>query len=301
MEKRNVLITGATSGIGYEFAKIFAKKKCNLVLVARNRENLKKTANEMRELAREKNKGKKGEIEVTEIAIDLFDRESAKEIYEITKERRIVVDILINNAGQGEWGKFAATDLDRDINLVELNITSVLSLTKLYLEDMLKVGEGKILFLASSVSKAPSPYMAVYAATKAFILSFAEALAKETENTNITITALQPDATDTDFFHKAKAESSVTYKEKKLASPEEVAKEGVKALKNGTKLVSPGFQNKFQSVLNNILSYDAITANMERQMKLSDKKNGRDKPLHMASLRERESINKFKRTFNGDY
>lgn len=297
MEKKNVLITGATSGIGYEFAKLFAKKKYNLILIARNRENLRKTAIEMKDIAREKNSN----IEVTEIAIDLFERESAREIYEITKERRIRVDILINNAGQGEWGKFMATDLERDISLVELNINSVLSLTKFYLEDMLKEGKGKILFVASNVSKAPSPYMAVYAATKAFILSFAEALTKEIKNTNITITALQPDATDTDFFHKAKAENSVIYKEKKLASPEEIAKEGFKALKKGKKVALPGFQNKFQSILNNIISDDAVASNMEKQMQLSDKKNGREKPVHMASLRERETINSFKRTYHGDY
>ena len=166
---------------------------------------------------------------------------------------------------------------------------------------MLKEGKGKILFVASNVSKAPSPYMAVYAATKAFILSFAEALTKEIKNTNITITALQPDATDTDFFHKAKAENSVIYKEKKLASPEEIAKEGFKALKKGKKVALPGFQNKFQSILNNIISDDAVASNMEKQMQLSDKKNGREKPVHMASLRERETINSFKRTYHGDY
>lgn len=297
MEKKNVLITGATSGIGYEFAKLFAKKKYNLILIARNRENLKKTAIEMKEIARDKN----AEIEVTEIAIDLFERDSAREIYEITKERRIRVDVLVNNAGQGEWGKFMATDLERDISLVELNINSVLSLTKFYLEDMLKEGKGKILFVASSVSKAPSPYMAVYAATKAFILSFAEALTKEIKNTNITITALQPDATDTDFFHKAKAENSVVYKEKKLASPEEVAREGFRALKKGKKVVRPGFQNKFKNVLNSVMTDDAVASNMEKQMQLSEKKDGREKPVHMASLRERETINLFRSNYNGDY
>lgn len=97
MKNQHVLITGATSGIGYEFAKIFAQNNYNLVLVARNRENLRKTALEMKMIS--------NTIEVTEIAIDLFERESAREIFKITKERRIFVDILINNAGQGEWGK----------------------------------------------------------------------------------------------------------------------------------------------------------------------------------------------------
>jgi short-subunit dehydrogenase len=143
--------------------------------------------------------------------------------------------------------------------------------------------------------------MAVYAATKAFILSFAEALAKETKDTKISITALQPDATDTDFFHKAKAENSVIYKEKNLASPEKVAKDGLEALEKGKNVVQSGMQNKFQSVLNNIISDDMIATNMERQMKPSDKIDGRVLPIHMASLRERESINTFKNTRNGDY
>ena len=293
MKNQNVLITGATSGIGYEFAKIFAQNNYNLVLVARNRENLKKTASEMKKIS--------GDIEVTEIAIDLFERESAREIFKITKERRIFVDILINNAGQGEWGKFNETDLDREISLIDLNISSVLSLTKYYLKPMLKNGKGKILFLASSVSKAPSPYMSVYAASKAFILSFAEALAYETKDTSITITALQPDATDTDFFHKAKAENCVTYKEKKLADPEKVAKDAFEALRKGQNVVQPGFQNKVQGVLNKLISDNLIAVNMEKQMKLSNKKEGRVRPMHKASLRERESINFYKKASNGDY
>jgi uncharacterized protein len=293
MKNKNVLITGATSGIGYEFAKIFAQHNYNLILIARNRENLRKTAAEMKKIS--------NNIEVTEIAIDLFEREAAHEIYKITKERRIFVDILINNAGQGEWGKFSETDLDREISLIDLNINSVLGLTKYFLKPMLKNGKGKILFLASAVSKAPSPYMAVYAATKAFILSFAEALTNETKDTSITITALQPDATDTDFFHKAKAENSVMYKEKKLADPEKIARDGFEALQKGQNIVQPGLQNKFQGVLNNIISDNAVANNMERQMKLSNKKEGREKPIHMPSLRERESINFYKKASNGDY
>jgi short-subunit dehydrogenase len=152
MKKKNVLITGPTSGIGYEFAKLFAEKRYNLILIARNRENLKKTAIEMKQIAHDPL------VKITEIPIDLFERDAASEVYKITRDQKIFVDILINNAGQGEWGKFYETDLDRDISLIDLNINSVLSLTKYYLKDMLKKDKGKILFLASSVSKAPSPY-----------------------------------------------------------------------------------------------------------------------------------------------
>ncbi|MFL9831747.1 SDR family oxidoreductase [Flavobacterium sp. ST-87] len=285
MKKKNVLITGATSGIGYEFAKLYAEKNYNLILVARNEENLRKTAVEMKDIATDKT------IQVIEIPIDLFDRESAEKIYQITKKLEIFIDILINNAGQGEWGKFCKTDIEREISLVELNINSVLSLTKFYLRDMILHNKGKILFLASSVSNTPSPYFSVYAATKAFILSFAEAIANEVKDTNITITTLRPGPTDTDFFHKAKAEHTVTYKEKELASPEKVAKAGMKALEKNKLIALPGLQNKFQSILNNIMTEDRITANMEKQLKKSSKKGGRNKPLHPASLREWEYIN----------
>ena len=285
MKKKNVLITGATSGIGYEFAKLYAEKNYNLILVARNDENLQKTATEMKEISKDKT------IQIIEIPIDLFDRESAHKIYQTTKKLDIFVDILINNAGQGEWGKFHKTDIDREIDLIELNINTVLSLTKFYLRDMVLHNKGKILFLASSVSNAPSPYFSVYAATKAFILSFAEAIAYEVKDKNITITALRPGPTDTDFFHKAKAENSVTYREKELASPEEVAKAGMEALKKKKHIAMPGFQNKFQSMLNNIMTDDKIAANMEKQLKKSTKKEGRVKPNHLASLREWEYIN----------
>jgi uncharacterized protein len=295
MKKRSVLITGATSGIGYEFAKLFAQRNYNLVLVARNRENLAKTANEMKQISGNP------VLQVTEIAIDLFEREAAHEVYKITKQQKIFIDILINNAGQGEWGKFHETDLDREISLIDLNINSVVGLTKYYLRDMLKKDRGKILFVASSVSKAPSPYMSVYAATKAFILSFAEALSNETKDTEVSITALQPDATDTDFFHKAKAENSVVYKERKLASPEKVARDGLEALEKGKNIVLPGFQNKFQSVVNTIIPDDMIADNMEKQMKPSDKIDGRAMPAHMASLRERKAINALRNTYHGDY
>jgi short-subunit dehydrogenase len=294
MKPKNVLITGATSGIGYELAKIFAQNGHNLVLVARNRENLKKTADEMKAFSNLKS-------QITVIAIDLFERDSAKEIYEIIEDLGLSIDILINNAGQGEWGIFTKTDLDREIDIIELNIISTISLTKYFLRDMIKRNDGKILMLASAVSKAPSPYMSVYAATKAFILSFGEALIKEIEDTEVTITILQPDATDTDFFHKAKAENTIAYREKKLTDPEKIALDAYRSLNEGKDIEVPGFQNKIQQALNTIMPDNMIAANMEKQMKESRKKEGRTQPSHVASLRERKSINNYKNAENGDY
>jgi short-subunit dehydrogenase len=222
---KNALITGATSGIGYELAKRFAEEGYNLILVARNLENLRETARDMKNFS--------GHITVHLIDIDLFEKDAAQHIYQRTQQLGLTVDVLVNNAGQGEWGLFTDTDLEREVAIIQLNIISLVSLTKYYLKEMIARNEGKILLLASSISKVPSPYMAVYAATKSFVLTFAEGIAEEVHDTEVTITAVQPDATDTDFFHKAKAENSVVYQEKTLFSPQDVAVEAFRGMFNG--------------------------------------------------------------------
>lgn len=290
--EKHALITGASSGIGYELAKLFAQNNYNLVLVGRNEDTLKQTAREMTEQS--------GSIHVHTIVADLFEPEAAQQVYDKTREMGITVNVLVNDAGQGEWGRFAKTDLRREVSLVQLNIVSLMSLTKLYLPDMLERQEGKILQLASSVSKAPSPYLAVYAATKAFVLSFTEALAEELKETGVSITALQPDATDTDFFHKAKAENTVIYKERKLYSPEEVALAGYEGLMKGDVTVLPGFANKAQAAVNTIMPDSAIASNMSKQMESSMDADGRIQSDHPASRRERERINSTKNSVNGD-
>jgi short-subunit dehydrogenase len=291
--EKHALITGATSGIGYELAKLFAKDGYNLILVARNEENLKQTAAEMEQL--------NSAIHTHIIPADLFESDAAKKVYDKTTELGITINVLVNDAGQGEWGRFIKTDLQREIDIVQLNIISLMSFTKFYLKEMVERNEGRILQLASSVSKAPSPYLSVYAATKAFVLSFTEALNEELKDTEITITALQPGATDTDFFHKAKAENTVIYKETDLYTAEEVAQAGYEALMAGTTIISPGFMNKTQKVMNTIMPDSAIAANMHKQMESSMKEDGRLKSSHPASQRERSSINSNKEGVNGDY
>ena len=285
------LITGATSGIGYELAKLFAKEGINLVLVARNEENLKKTAHELRQ---------ETDIEVHSIAADLFEPGAAKQVYDQVKETGITIEYLVNNAGQGEWGRFFRTDLDRDIDIVQLNIVALISLTKYFLQEMVSRNSGRILQLASAFSKTPAPYAAVYAASKAFVLSFSEALVNELEETEVTVTALLPNATDTDWFHKAKAENTVTYKEGPLYDPAEVAAAGYKGLMNGDAKVEPGFMNKFQNALGTILPDSATAAMAEKQMESSMKEEGRTATSHEASARERETINAESGGVNGD-
>lgn len=284
------LITGATSGIGYELAKLFAQDGINLILVARSEENLEKTAAELRQ---------GGNIRVETIVADLFDPTAPKAIYEKAVSYG-PVEYLVNNAGQGEWGRFHKTDLDRDLEIIQLNINSLVSLTHCFLKDMVASNSGRILQLASSYSKTPAPYMAVYAATKAFVLSFSEALVNELEETNVTVTALLPWATDTDWFHKAKAENTVVYKEGDLYSPADVAKGGYEALMNGDAKVQPGFMNKLQNAMGTILPDSATASMAEKQNESSMSEEGRTASGHEASARERESINAAAGGVNGD-
>ncbi len=160
-QKCYALITGGTSGIGYELAKCFADDGYNLIIVARSENALQKVADELQQ---------QYGIKVHTISKDLMIPGAAKEVYQQTQTLGVAVDVLVNDAGQGYWGKFAETDLDREIDLVHLNIIALMSLTKFYLKEMIARGSGKILQLASSLSKAPSPYMSVYAASKAFVL-----------------------------------------------------------------------------------------------------------------------------------
>ena len=165
MKTRNqkcALITGATSGIGYELAKLFAKDDYNLILVSRTEEDLAKTASELKQ---------GNNIEVTTIAKDLFSMDAPQEIYDEVKSKGLHVSILVNDAGQGEYGFFNEIEAKRDIDIINLNVMSPVLLTKLFLKDMLAAKEGKILNLASIVSKNPTPLLSIYSATKAFIYS----------------------------------------------------------------------------------------------------------------------------------
>ena len=282
VENRNkyALITGATSGIGYELARLFAKDSYNLILVARSADRLQEVTDKLKNEYR---------VEVTPLAKDLFNPFAAAEIYAATKEMNISVDVLVNDAGQGEWGPFATTALERDLDIVQLNICSLLSLTKYYLSDMLYRNEGKILQVGSEAGTTPMPLLSVYAATKAFVLSFSAALADELRSTNITVTALLPGATDTDFFHKAGQDGTVVYNETELASPEDVAKDGYEALMKGESKIISGGKTKMHVWMNDVLGAKTAAANARKQNSPSDKADGK-LPQHEASRDEREYI-----------
>ena len=169
MEKKEsyALITGATSGFGFEFCRLFAAAGYNLVMVARSGEQLTKVSSAL---------NGEFDVQIETIAIDLFKPEAPAEIYNTVKEKGIVVDFLVNDAGQGEYGRFWEYDFSRDVDLIQLNVTSLVGLTKFFLRDMIQRKRGRILQVSSLLGKVPTPLMAVYAGTKAFVLSFTTGL-----------------------------------------------------------------------------------------------------------------------------
>lgn len=250
-----VLITGATSGIGYELTKLFAQDGYNLVLVARSENELNTFAEELRSMHG---------IQVITINKDLFKRESAFEVYEEVSKQGIQVTILVNDAGQGVYGEFKNTDINRELDIIQLNIGSVISLTKLFLKGMLERNEGKILNLGSIAGESPGPWQAVYHGTKAFIHSWSAAIRNELKDTNIQVTVLVPGATDTDFFHKANMESSKIL-DTKLSDPAEVAQDGYEALFAGEDKQVSGMKNKMQVAMGNVVSDSMAAENMRKQ------------------------------------
>ena len=209
------LITGATSGIGYELAKLFAADNYNLIIVARNQDELDTTADELKQ---------QYGINVTTIAKDLFQQDNAFELCDELKESNIRIDVLVNDAGQGCYGKFIETDIYRELDIIQLNIASLVILTKHFLKEMVARGEGKILNLSSIAGKIPGPYQSVYHGTKAFVQSFTEAIRSEVKDSGVTITALLPGATDTDFFNKADMQEAKIVQEGKLADLQKLQK-----------------------------------------------------------------------------
>jgi len=282
-ENRNkyALITGATSGIGYELAKLFANDGYSLVLVARATDRLQEVTDEFKQLG----------VEVTPIAKDLFKDGAAQEVYDEVKSMGILIDVLVNDAGQGQVGLFTEVELQRHLDIVHLNVVSLVTLTKLFLDDMVKRDTGKVLQLGSIVSKTPAPYFAVYAASKAFVLSFSEALSYELKDTNVTMTCLMPGRTDTDFFHKADMTDTKEY-QKQLDDPAEVAKNGYEALMKGENRVISGMKNKMMIGMINASPDSMNAANMADNVSPSGKEEAEKRRAsdHPASQEERQMI-----------
>lgn len=258
------LITGATSGIGYELAKLFAKDGYNLVITARGQGDLDRTASEL----------KQDNIDVITFSKDLFERNGANELYEEVKAKGIEIDVLVNDAGQGVYGEFVDTELDRELDIIQLNISSLVILTKQFLKDMVARGSGKILNVSSVASKIPGPYQSVYHGTKAFVQSFTEAIRSENKEKGIVITALLPGVTDTDFFNKADMQDAKIIQEGKKADPADVAKDGYEALMNDKDKVVSGFMNKVQLAMAAVTPESMVADKTKKQQEpVSEKDN----------------------------
>jgi uncharacterized protein len=216
--KEYTLITGASSGIGYEMAKQLAAKKHNLILVARSHDKLEILQNELKQ---------EFGIEVLFFLYDLSEQNSAQDLYNEVKQHKIQVTGLINNAGFGDYGNFMEMPLKKDEEMIAVNITSLLGLTKLFGADMAKAGKGKIMNIASLLSFLPFPYYAVYSATKSFVLAFTETISAEMQGTGVVITALCPGTVETPFHTNAMRKTKAMSANKPMPA-DQVAKAGVK-------------------------------------------------------------------------
>ncbi|HXA04397.1 MAG TPA: SDR family oxidoreductase [Bryobacteraceae bacterium] len=232
---KTALITGASSGIGYELAKCFARDGASLVLVARDETRLGQVAAELRSPS----------VSVRVVPADLARAVAPSEILDATRAANINVDYLVNNAGFGFCGFFAESDLRGDLDMLQVNMVALMHLTRLYLPGMLQRGSGGILNVASTAAFQPGPLMALYYATKAFVLSLTEAIAEELRDTAVTATALCPGPTATDFQRRAKIEGIRLMKSKfAMMTAREVAEIGYRGFLEGKVIVIPGLLNK---------------------------------------------------------
>lgn len=228
------LITGASSGIGKALAVEFAKHNHNLVLVARSKEKLEILKKELE---------KSYSITVTTITADLTTHSAPDAVYHEVEEQGIFIEYLVNNAGFGHFGEFADTEWHIEEEMIELNITALTHLTKHFLTDMQIKKGGKIMNVASTAAFQPGPLMSVYYATKAYVLSFSEAIAEELAHKGITVTALCPGPTESNFQKVANLEGSGLFKGRKIPTSEEVAAFGFEAMMQGKRVAIHGKQN----------------------------------------------------------
>jgi hypothetical protein len=233
-QNQTALITGASSGMGYEFSRLLAQRGFNLVLVARSADRLAEIASEL---------AAAHPIKAEAIAQDLSRPEAAAQLFAEVNRRRLPVDVLVNNAGFGGLGPYADSDWENQREMIQLNVVSLAELTRLVLPEMIRRKSGKILNVGSTGSFAPVPNMAVYGATKAFVLSFSEAISAELQGTGVSVTALCPGVTKTNFFKRAKSENMLLRRLNQMEAGE-VARIGYRAMMQGKPRVVSGWFNK---------------------------------------------------------
>ena len=239
VNRETVLITGASSGIGLELARCFAAEGCRLILLARNTAALEALAGELRQ---------HHQIETIVLTADLSRPETPGNVFQELQGRGIAVDVLVNNAGFGAHGEFAGLQLQRQIEMLQVNVAALIHLTGLFLPGMIERRRGGVLNVGSVAGFLPGPGMAVYYATKALVLSFSEALAEELDGTGVTVTVLCPGPTETNFGQVARGQKTRRLKTHKMTA-EAVARQGHRAFRRGKLVAVPGWQNRLLVIL----------------------------------------------------
>jgi len=232
-QKMTALVTGASGGIGEELARLFAADGHDLVLLARSRDKLARLSEELA--------GKHG-VGARVVAADLARPEAPREIFEELKGAGVTVDALVNNAGFGSYGLFAETDSESELDLLQVNVVALTHLSKLFLPGMIARRRGYLMNVASTAAFQPGPLMAVYYASKAYVLSLSEALANECEGTGVLVSALCPGPTETGFVAAAGMGDSKLF-DRAVMDARTVAEAGYRGLLAGKAVVIPGFRN----------------------------------------------------------
>jgi short-subunit dehydrogenase len=248
------VVTGASAGLGAHFARLFAQDRHNVVLVARRRDKLDQLATELHQAYG---------VQTTVIAADLSDRTTPRRLYEELTQAGIEVEFLVNNAGFGTSGVFAERELAHQLDMIELNITALTHLTGLFLPAMIARGSGRILNIGSGAGFLPGPFMATYYASKAYVLSFTEALAEELRGTGVTATVLCPGPTATEFAQVAGVGSAALFRD--AADAASVAQYGYRAMLAGKTIAIPGMTMKL-AVQSLRMSPRAVTRALARQL-----------------------------------
>jgi short-subunit dehydrogenase len=244
------LITGASSGIGKELAIVFAREEYDLFITARRKENLDDLAKKL--------EGEYG-IQVTCLAADLTQPDAPKEVYDTAISKDLNITALVNNAGIGDYGFFHEADWDKTASMIDLNIRSLTHLTRLFLPDLIQKERACIMNVASTAAFQPGPLMSVYYATKHYVLAFSEAIANELDNTGVTVTTLCPGPTKSEFQETAEMQKSKLFDRLPIASSEEVAEYGYRAMIKGKRVAIQGVMNKVSPQILRFLPRRVIT------------------------------------------
>ena len=255
------LITGASSGIGEVFARKLAARGRNVLLVARSEEKLVTLCNEL---------GRSSSIRAQYVALDLSKPEAPARLFDEAKKRGLTVDMLVNNAGFGSMGEFGKLDLARELNMIDLNVKSLVELTHRFLQPMLERKQGAIINVASTAGFQAVPFFATYAATKAFVLSFSEALWEENRAHGIKVLALCPGVTDTNFFEAARGQKPPA---RVSLTPEEVVDVALRGLDRGKSHIISGWTNYLMTEGERLAPRSFVTRLAGRMMRSQQKES----------------------------